>query len=55
MVKLLLRWYEIDVEAKDKVGWTPLGWTAGKGYEAVVKLLLEMGKDDIEARDTEDG
>src|SRR5277367_6309712 len=29
------------LEAKDDYGWTPLSYAASRGYEAVVKLLLE--------------
>lgn len=42
----------VNVEAKDSIyGQTPLLWAAEKGYEAIVKLLLETGRVDIEARD----
>jgi ankyrin repeat protein len=35
---------------KDKDGRTPLWWAAGKGHEAVVKLLLES-KADVSSKD----
>ena len=33
------------------MGQTPLAWAAMKGHEAVVKLLLETGKADVESKD----
>ena len=30
---------KVDVGSKDEYGQTPLSWAAGKGHEAVVKLL----------------
>ena len=42
--KLLKKGTELD--SKDNIyGRTPLSWAAENGYEAVVKLLLEMGAD----------
>ncbi|MBO7238190.1 MAG: ankyrin repeat domain-containing protein [Elusimicrobiaceae bacterium] len=34
-----------DIEAKDKRGWTPLGWAVSQGYPDTVKLLLDNGAD----------
>jgi hypothetical protein len=41
----------IHVEARDAVGQTPLLLAAENGHEAVVKLLLGMGKANIDASD----
>jgi Ankyrin repeats (3 copies) len=38
-VKLLLETGKVDVDLKDKYGWTPLSWAAREGHNAVVKLL----------------
>jgi ankyrin repeat protein len=35
--------------------WIPLSWAAGNGHEAVVKLLLETGKADVDSKDSEHG
>jgi ankyrin repeat protein len=40
-----------NLDSKDFISWTPLSWAAGGGHEAVVKLLLEMGKADIDLKD----
>jgi ankyrin repeat protein len=39
---------------KDDNGRTPLSWAAGKGHEAIAKLLLETGKVDVDSK-SEDG
>jgi ankyrin repeat protein len=31
------------VDARDNLGWTPLGMAAGKGHAAIVGLLLDHG------------
>jgi KaiC/GvpD/RAD55 family RecA-like ATPase len=41
---------ENDVDSKDNYGQTPLSWAAKNGHEAVVKLLLETGKVDVDSR-----
>ncbi|RYP58420.1 hypothetical protein DL769_008959 [Monosporascus sp. CRB-8-3] len=40
-----------DVDAKDEDGRTPLLWAAGRGHEAIAKLLLDTGKVDPDAKD----
>ena len=44
-----------DLNAKDTHGQTPLWWAAGKGHEAVVKLLLAQDGVDPDSKDTEYG
>jgi Ankyrin repeats (3 copies) len=44
-----------NLDLKDSYGRTPLWWAAEKGHEAVVKLLLETGKADVDSKDTEHG
>ena len=34
----------IDIDSKGYDGRTPLSWAAQKGHEAIVKLLLEIGR-----------
>ena len=33
----------VDVNAKDKYGWTPLHWAAREGHKKIVELLIEKG------------
>ena len=44
--QLLLDLVGVNLDSKDKDGWTPLSWAARNGHEAVVKLLL--GKDGVD-------
>lgn len=37
---MLLSTGEVDVNAKDNSGRTPLSWAAERGHEAIVQLLL---------------
>jgi ankyrin repeat protein len=53
VVKLLLKWYEVDVDSKDNDGRTPLSRAALRGHEAVVELLLKTGNADVEAKDND--
>ncbi|KAB5583091.1 Het-eN [Coniochaeta sp. 2T2.1] len=41
----------LDIDARDDFGRTPLSWAAEKGHEAVVKLLLDTGKAEINSKD----
>ncbi|CAG8000110.1 unnamed protein product [Penicillium olsonii] len=42
-----------DVSVKDDSGWQPLSRAALHGHEAVVKVLLETGKVNIDSKDAE--
>jgi ankyrin repeat protein len=44
VVKLLLKTGKIKVDSKDNSSRTPLSWAAGRGHEAVVKLLQSSTK-----------
>ena len=50
MVKLFIG-MNIDFNSKDSDERTPLSWAAEGGHEAVVKLLLETGKVDVDLED----
>ncbi|KAH8659428.1 hypothetical protein BGZ61DRAFT_433523, partial [Ilyonectria robusta] len=43
------------VDLRDSYGRTALSYGAERGHEAIVKMLLDTGKVDIDARDTEYG
>ncbi|KAB5581125.1 hypothetical protein GE09DRAFT_463702 [Coniochaeta sp. 2T2.1] len=45
----------LDIDASDDFGRTPLLWAAEKGHEAVVKLLLDTGKVEINSKDSRYG
>ncbi|RSL57984.1 hypothetical protein CEP53_006272, partial [Fusarium sp. AF-6] len=45
----------VDIDCRDNYGWTSLSWAALGGHEATVKLLLNTGKVDINARDEKFG
>ena len=49
IIGLLKNGYNPDLQ--DSYGRTPLSWAARGGHEAVVKLLLETGKVDVESKD----
>jgi len=40
-----------EADSKDKNSRTPLSYAAGKGNEAVVKLLLKTGKVEADSKD----
>ncbi|KAH8767818.1 hypothetical protein BGZ57DRAFT_797785, partial [Hyaloscypha finlandica] len=42
----------VETDSKDNYGQTPLSWAAQNGHEAVVKLLLETGKVDVDSKDS---
>jgi ankyrin repeat protein len=35
----------VDVDAKNKLGWTPLLWAVGDGHKEIVELLIANGAD----------
>jgi ankyrin repeat protein len=41
--------------SREAHGMTPLSWAAARGHEAVVKLLLETGKVEVDSKDTKYG
>ncbi|KAI9665065.1 MAG: hypothetical protein M1821_006513 [Bathelium mastoideum] len=51
VVKLLLERGEVDANAMDQYGNTPLMIAASSGHEAVAKLLLDIGKVDVNSKD----
>jgi ankyrin repeat protein len=55
IVKPLLTQDGVDSDFKSDMGRTPLPRPAANGYEAVVKLMLDTGKVNTEAKDTRYG
>jgi hypothetical protein len=55
VVQILLEEPDVNIDAKDNSGRTPLSWAAGGGHEAVVKLLLATGNADVNSKDRVDG
>ena len=49
IIGLLKNGYNPDLQ--DSYGRAPLSWAAERGHEAVVKLLLETGKVDVDSKD----
>jgi hypothetical protein len=43
LISLVLEIGKIEINAKDKNGWTALSWAVERGHEAIVKLLLDKG------------
>lgn len=41
-----------DIDRRDSLGWTPLCHAASKGYEAIVRLLLDTSNVDADPKDT---
>jgi ankyrin repeat protein len=52
---LLLAKDGVDLDLKDWSYRTSLSWAAENGHEAVVKLLVDTGKADIDSKDKEYG
>jgi ankyrin repeat protein len=44
-----------DIDSKDDFDRTPLSWAAERGHEAVVRLLVDTGKADIDSKNSEHG
>jgi ankyrin repeat protein len=51
MVRLLIRWADIDTDGKDEFGQTQLSWAARLGYQAVVQLLVDWEQVAADSRD----
>jgi hypothetical protein len=53
LLPLLEQWISrnYEINQADESGRTPLSWAAENGQEAVVRLLLEMGKVDVDSKD----
>jgi ankyrin repeat protein len=47
-VKLLLETGNVKINLLDRYGRTPFSWATKGGHEAVVKLLLETGKAEVD-------
>jgi ankyrin repeat protein len=43
----------VDADSKNNDGQTPLSWAAVKGHEVVMKLLLDSGKVNPNAKDND--
>ncbi|KAI1735944.1 hypothetical protein F4680DRAFT_276207 [Xylaria scruposa] len=52
IVKQLLKVNAVDPNSISVYGRTPLSWAAGKGHGAVVKLLIEDSRTDLNATDS---
>jgi ankyrin repeat protein len=55
LVKVLLATRKIDVNSKDKGGWTPLSCAARNGHAAVVEVLLARDGVDPDSKDARYG
>ena len=51
IVQLLIDRDDVDIDAKDKFGMTPLSQAAQRGHEAIVRLLIARGDVDINSKD----
>ena len=54
-MRLLVNRNDVDINAKDNCGLTPLSRAAKKGHEAVVRLLVDRDDVDINTKDNENG
>jgi ankyrin repeat protein len=48
VVKMLLNAGKVNINVKDKYGWTPLIHATWRGNGRVVKMLLDIGKVDVD-------
>jgi ankyrin repeat protein len=51
MIRLLVRWADIDADGKDEFGQTQLSWAARLGYEAAVQFLVDWEQITADSRD----
>ena len=45
---------QVNPDSKNKNGWTPVAYAAGFRHEAVVKLLLDISKSNMDVEDSGD-
>ncbi|KAL4783349.1 hypothetical protein BJX76DRAFT_330123 [Aspergillus varians] len=50
-VKLLLSYTDVEVDSRDNIGRSPLGYAAASGHYRAVELLLESGRVDVNNQD----
>ncbi|KAH0559618.1 hypothetical protein GP486_003868 [Trichoglossum hirsutum] len=51
MIRLLIRWADMDTDGKDELGQTQLSWAARLGYEVAVQLLVDWEQVVVDSRD----
>ena len=49
-MRLLIERIDVDINARDHNGMTPLLWATEYGYESIVQLLIGRGDVDINAK-----